>query len=122
MGSDQKKGDKDMKPYRMGINTTEHYSSFEEAAKAWGCKPVTKNEDKMKKLQEKFLAKPKFKCNACGEQMNYLGNSIMTCTNDKCKGVKIEREDSEGNKSVSYVTSYFLLDDNDASYANYIFN
>ena len=111
-----------MKEFRMGNKTTEHYSSFEELGKAWGCKPVTKNKDKMEKLQKKFLEKPSFKCKGCGQQMTYLGNSIMTCTNEKCKGIKVEKEDSDGNKSVSYITSYFILDDNDASYANYIFN
>lgn len=111
-----------MKTFRLGRNTTEHYSSFEDAAKAWGCKPITKNEEKMKKLQEKFVANPRFKCKACGEQMSYTGGNQMTCINEKCKGVKIERDDAEGNKTTSYITSYYLLDEKDASYANYIFN
>ena len=46
----------------------------------------------------------------------------MTCTNEKCKGIKLEREDKEGNKVVSYVTSYELLDSNGAEIAANIFS
>lgn len=114
-----------MKSFRMGRNTTEHYSSFEEAAKAWGCKEVPKkpkDEEKAKKLQEKFYAKPKYKCKACGEPMTYIGGNQLACTNEKCKGIKVEKELPDGTKSVTYVTSYFLLEDDDASFANYIFS
>lgn len=109
-----------MREFRMGRNTTEHYSSFQEAAKCWGCKEKTKNENKMKELQDKFVEKNK--CKACGKPLSYIGGSIMTCTNESCKGIKVEREDNDGNKIVSYVTSYKLLKDNDASYAEYIFS
>lgn len=108
-----------MKEFRMGHNTVAHYSSFEELGKAWGCGRKPKNETKMKELQNKFSAK--HKCKACGHPLTYIGESIMTCTNENCKGIKIEREDYEGNTIVSYVTSYELLKDNDSSYANYIF-
>ena len=112
-----------MREFRMGRNTTEHYSSFEEAAKAWGCKPVKKRTDDEKKLLEqqwKFCAK--HKCKACGQPMSYIGGNQMACTNDKCKGIKIEREDKEGNKIVSYVVSYELLDGKGAEIGNIIFS
>jgi hypothetical protein len=113
----------DMKAFRMGRNTTEYYTSFEEAAKAWGCKPVvkkTKDENKLKLQQEKFCGK--HKCKACGEPMTWVGGSMMTCTNEKCKGIKVEREGADGNKIVSYVVSYDLLDDLGAEIAENIFS
>ena len=112
-----------MKEFRMGSNTTEHYSSFEEAAKAWGCKPVikkTKDEEKLKSQQNKFVMK--HCCKACGEPMAYIGGNQMTCTNEKCKGIKIEREDKEGNKIISYIVSYDLLDDTGTKIAQNIFS
>lgn len=112
-----------MKSFRMDHNTTEHYTSFEEAAKAWGCRPVNKKTKDMKKLteqQEKFCGK--HKCKACGRPMTWVGGNQMTCTNDKCKGIKVEREDKEGNKIVSYIVSYELLDDLGAEIANNIFS
>ena len=112
-----------MKTFRMGRNTTEHYSSFEEAAKAFGCRPVikkTKDEEKLKGQQEKFCAK--HRCKACGEPMKWITGSVMSCTNEKCKGIKMEREDADGNKIVSYITSYDLLDDTGAEIAQNIFS
>jgi hypothetical protein len=112
-----------MKDFRMGRNTTEHYSSFEECAKAFGCKPVvkkTKDENKLKAQREKFSAK--HKCKACGQPMSWVGSSIMTCMNDKCKGIKVERDGADGNKIISYVVSYDLLDDLGAEIANNIFS
>ena len=38
-----------MREFRMGANTTEHYSSFQDVAKSWGCRPITKQtKDKQK--------------------------------------------------------------------------
>ena len=111
-----------MKTFRMGRNTTEHYSSFQEMGKAWGCKPITKNEEKLKKQQEKFLAHKDNKCKACGESMTWIGGNQMVCMNEKCKGIKIEKEDAEGNKMITYVTSYTLLDEKLADYAQYLFS
>ena len=111
-----------MTAFRLGRNTTEHYSSFEEMGRCWGCKPVTrknKDENKVKKQQEVFCGK--HKCKACGEPMTWVGGNMMVCKNEKCKGIKIEKEDKEGNKSVSYITSYDLLDDTGASIAINIF-
>ena len=109
-----------MKEFRMDRNTKEHYYSFQEAAHAWGCKTKTKDENKIKEMQDKFCAK--YRCSVCGEPMGYIGGTIMTCVNDKCKGVKVEREDKEGNKTVSYEVSYKFIKDYDISYANYIFS
>ena len=112
-----------MREFRMGCGTREHYTSFEECAKAWGCKPVikkTKDANKLASQQEKFCAR--HKCKACGQPMTYVGGNQMTCTNEKCKGIKVEREDKEGNKIVSYVVSYELLDELGAEIANNIFS
>ena len=101
-----------MKEIRLGNNTTAHYSSFEELAVAFGCKPVSKVTKDMKKLQEqqeKF--KGKHKCKACGEPMEFINNtSTMACKNPKCKGIKQVRTDKEGNEIVTYLPSYDLLD------------
>ena len=107
----------------MGLNTTEHYSSFEEAAKAWGCRPVirkNKSDDKLKEQQEKFCGK--HKCKGCGQPMTWVGGNLMTCTNEKCKGIKVEKLDKEGNTIISYITSYDLLDDTGAKIAQNIFS
>lgn len=112
-----------MREFRMGRNTTEHYSSFEEAAKAWGCKPVikkTKDEEKLKKQQENFCIK--HKCKACGQPMAWVDGHWMTCVNDKCKGIKVEKMDREGNKIVSYIVSCEEIDDLGAEIAQNIFN
>lgn len=89
------------------------YSSFEELAKAFNVKPVvkvTKDKEKLKAQQERFVSR--HKCKACGEPMTYInGTSIMTCTNDKCKGIPYETTDADGNKKVNYLISYDLLDE-----------
>lgn len=111
-----------MREFRIGGGFKECYFSLEECAKAWGCKPVTKQTKDKKKLEsqrEKFCAK--HRCKACSQPMTYIGGNQMTCTNEKCKGIKVEREDKEGNKIVSYVTSYELLDSNGAEIAANIF-
>ena len=46
----------------------------------------------------------------------------MSCVNEKCKGIKMEREDADGNKIVSYIISYDLLDDTGAEIAQNIFS
>lgn len=111
-----------MREFRMGHNTTEHYSSFEECAKAWGCRPVskkTKNEKKLKEQQEKFNSR--HKCKACGEPMTFIGGNQMVCLNESCKGIKEERTDKEGNVIVTYKPSFELLDRKSAEIANNIF-
>lgn len=111
-----------MREFRMGNGTKEHYTSLEELGKAWGCKPAvkqTKDKEKLTKQRENFCGY--HKCKACGEPMSYLGGSIMACKNEKCKGIKLERKDKDGNTIVSYLTSYELLDDKYAEIAENIF-
>lgn len=112
-----------MREFRLGNGTTEHYTSFEELGKAWGCKPVnkqTKDKEKLKKQRETFCGY--HRCESCGEPMAYFGGSIMTCVNEKCRGIKHERKDKEGNVIVSYSVSYDLLDDHYSEVATNIFN
>lgn len=112
-----------MREFRMGRNVTEHYSSFEDMRAAWGCKPVKKKTDdkvKLEKQQSDFCEK--HLCKACKSPMTYVGGNIMTCTNDKCKGIKIEKEGKDGEKIISYITSYELLDTRGAEIANNIFS
>lgn len=47
-----------MSTYRLGKDVTDHFNSFEEVAKMFGCKPVskkTKNEKKIIKSARKIL-------------------------------------------------------------------
>lgn len=109
---------------RIDQNGVEHFSSFEELAAAWKIKPaskVTKDKDKLKAQQERFVGR--HKCKACGEPMIWVtGTSAMTCNNPACKGIKITRENDDGTKSVSYITSYDLLDETGMEIAENIFS
>ena len=113
-----------MKVKRLGNNTTEQYSSFEELAAAWKIKPVSKVTKDMKKLkeqQEKFRGK--HCCKACGQPMEFIKNtSVMTCKNPNCKGIKQVRLDKEGNEIVTYFPSYDLLDGLGMEIGNNIFS
>lgn len=89
------------------------YESFQELCQDYyHMKPTTKttkDPEKLKSQQEKFLGR--HKCKACGELMTWIpGTSTMVCKNEKCKGIKISRTDNEGNEIISYVPSYDLLD------------
>lgn len=111
-----------MKNFRMSKGVTEHYTSLEEMAKAWGCKPIikqTKDKDKLAKQRENFCNH--YRCKACGEPMTYMGGSVMTCTNEKCRGIKHERKDADGNSIITYSVSYELLDDHFSDVAENIF-
>lgn len=111
-----------MKNYRLSKGTTEHYTSLEELRAAWGKEPYkkrTKDENKLKKQQETFCSR--HLCSACHQPMTWIGGNMMTCTNEKCKGIPVERTDKEGNVKVSYLTSYDLLDDKGAEIAQNIF-
>ena len=98
------------------------YSSFEELAEAFNLKPVqrvTKDKEKLNAQRERFLGK--HKCKACGEYLTYVaGTSVMSCTNPKCKGIKNETTDQDGNVSVYYTPSYDLLDEVGTSIASNI--
>lgn len=99
------------------------YNSFEELAESMKIKPITKVTNNMKKLkgqQDHFVSK--HKCKACGCPMTWIGGNIMSCTNPKCKGIKITKEDEDGNKIISYVTSYDLLDKKGTEIAGNIFS
>jgi hypothetical protein len=112
-----------MREYRMSKGTTEHYTDLASLRAAWGKEPVTKKTKdvvKLKKQQEDFMSK--HRCKACGAPMTYTGGNIMTCLDPKCKGIEVKHEDKEGNVTVSYITSYDLLDDLGAEIANNIFN
>ena len=109
-----------MKNYRPRNNTTTAYTSLSEACAALGSKQKDKNpEESLQQKIEKF--QKKHRCRACGKPLTYLGGNVMTCTNDKCKGIKIETEDLDGNKHINYVTSYELLDDVGKSIAEKLF-
>ena len=111
-----------MKEFRKSKGVTEHYTSLEELGKAYNCKPNikrTKDDEKLKKQQENFCKH--YRCKACGEPMYYVGGSIMTCCNEKCKGIKVERKDADGNTIVNYMVSYELLDDHFSEVASNIF-
>lgn len=100
------------------------YESFQELCKDYyHMKPVTKvtkDADKLKSQQEKFVGR--HKCKACGEPMTFISStSVMTCRNPECKGIKFVRKDKDGNDVVSYIPSYDLLDENGAEIANNIF-
>lgn len=113
-----------MREFRMGANTTEHYSSFEDCAKAFGCRPVVKKTSDMKKLtsqQENF--NNSHKCKVCGSPMRWVkGTSTMVCSNEKCKGFKHTRTDADGNEIVTYTPSYNLLNDKGFEICNNIFS
>ena len=110
--------------YRLSKGTTEHYSSFAEAAAAFGCRHVsmkTKDANKLKGQQEKFSAK--HKCSACGNLMELvMDTNIFTCKNPGCKGIKHEYTNIDGEKKIRYEVAKDLLDDTSAIIANNIFS
>ena len=111
-----------MKNFRMPKGVTEHYTSLEELRTAYGLKAVikqTKDEEKLKKQRENFCNH--YRCKSCGMPMTYIGSSIMTCTNEKCKGIKHERKDADENTIVTYSVSYELLDDHFSEVAQNLF-
>ena len=116
-----------MRDFRLGRNTIEHYSSFEEMGKSWGCLSVSKTTKDMKKLkdqQENFYKRDKKRtCTACGKPLTLVqGTSVMSCQNPDCKGVKYTRKDSEGKDVVNYAPSYCLLEGVAIEIANNIFS
>lgn len=110
--------------YRLSKDTIARFTSMEELREAWQLKPLpTKkpnNAKRLKKVQDDFKAH--HKCRACGKPMDLVqGTNIFTCCNPQCKGIKIEKEDSEGNKYVEYITSYDILNNHYAEIANTLF-
>lgn len=112
-----------MREFRKANGVTEHYTSLEALRAAWNCKPIvkrTKDEERLQKQRENFCKR--HICKGCGKPMSYIGGTTMTCTNEKCKGVREERTDKEGNVIVTYSVSYSLLDDKGAEIASNIFD
>lgn len=113
-----------MSEFRMDNNTKEYYTSFVELAAAWKCKPVnrqTKDKKKLESQREKFCNR--HLCKACKYPMTLmLDTNTMYCSNDKCKGIPMERIDKEGNKIITYKPSFELLDDLGAEIGNNIFS
>lgn len=110
--------------YRLSKDTIARFTSMEELRKAWQLNPLTtkkpNNAKRLKKVQEDF--KSHHKCKACGSPMEWITGSVMTCTNPQCKGIKVERVDDDGNKIISYITSYNLLSDHYAEIAETLFS
>lgn len=102
-----------MKEFRLGRNTTAHFSSFAECAKAFGIKSdkkKMKEKTKQKLENDKDIFSKKHVCPACGQTMTHFeGSRVMFCANENCKGIKFERKDKEGNVIVTYKPSYELL-------------
>lgn len=112
-----------MKAKRLGNNTTECYSSFEELAVAWGVKPVSKVTKDMKKLNEQRDRFYKSNtCKVCGNPMTLItGTNIMCCTSEVCKGIKHQLINEEtGEAKIWYTPSYKVLDEKGAVIANNI--
>ena len=105
------KGEKDMREFRNGKNCTEHYSSFEEMRAAWGLAPVvrrTKDENKLKTQQEKFLGI----CKVCKQPLSIVNNSnVLCCKNPECKGVKMTGTNEDGTEKIWFVPVTRVLDD-----------
>lgn len=111
-----------MREFRKANGVTEHYTSLEELRANWGLKPIikkTKDAERLQKQRENFCNR--HRCKACGQPMSYIGGTAMTCTNEKCRGIKEERTDKDGNVIVTYSVSYSLLDDKGAEIAGNIF-
>lgn len=110
-----------MKNFRLSKNDTAHYSSFEEAAKAFKCKEKRKHNNDENKLQEqrkKFLGT----CKACHNPLVYKGGNILVCNNPDCKGLKHSIIDEKtGEEKVWYTPIFRLLDNRGEKIANHIF-
>lgn len=96
---------------RLSKGTTAHYSSFEDVAKAFGCKPVKKKTDNAEQLrnqQERFVGK----CRVCGQNLTYhYGTNVLTCTNPECKGIKMTSTNEDGSENVWYIPVTRMVDD-----------
>lgn len=96
---------------RLPKDTTAHYTSFEDVAKAFGCKPVKKRTDNVEQLknqQEKFAGK----CKVCGQNLTYhYGTNVLSCTNPDCKGIKMTSKNEDGTDKVWYIPVTRMVDD-----------
>ena len=109
--------------YRLSKDTISRFESLTDLREVWKLKPLNKkpnSENKLKKVRDDFCSH--HKCRACGKPMTWIGGNIMTCCNPSCKGIKREREDSDGNKYAEYITSYDVLNEHFAEVAENIFS
>lgn len=107
-----------MKEFRKGKDVTEHYTSFAEMAKAWGCAPVekkrTKNADKLKAQREKFLGT----CPICQSANKFVSPQYIVCSNVDCKGKNIAPKGEEPR----YVLSMRELNEKGIEIASHLFD
>lgn len=95
------------------------YYSFDEIGEElFGLKPhrrVTKDKEKLKSQQEKFLGT----CPFCKEPLRYVyGTNILACGNEKCKGKKI----SNNEDGDVYKPYYKILSDKGLAIGTTIFD
>lgn len=111
-----------MREFRLSKTDKEHYNSFQEAAAAFGCRPVKKkrssNKDKLEKDREKFLGT----CRVCKNPMQYNGGNICTCSNPQCKGIVFKQRDEEENEKEWSVPVYRILDSYGTEIATNLFD
>lgn len=111
-----------MREFRKGKNCTEHYTSFSEAAKAFGCREVvkrTKDENKLAMQREKFLGI----CKVCKQPLHLVsGCNVLSCTNPDCRGVKMTGTNEDGSTYEWYIPVNRVLDSKGAEIARNLFD
>lgn len=111
-----------MRSYRLSKGVTEHYTSFEELAKGWGCKPFIKQtKDKAKLEKQRIDFCKRHLCSACKNPMAYIGGNQLVCQNEQCKGIRHESKNDDAAVRVWYTPSFNLLDERSAEIAKNIF-
>lgn len=81
------------------------------------------------------LAKPKEKkldaekqkkfcgiCRICGEPLTFITGNVIVCTNEKCKGYKHTKDNTEGEEIVYYTPVFRLLDEEGEHIASKLFD
>lgn len=100
-----------MREFRKGKGVTEHYTSLEELRAAWNLKPVvkrTKDEEKLKMQQEKFLGT----CKVCKQPMTLIsGSNVLCCQNPECNGIKMKGKNEDGSEKIWYIPVSRILDE-----------
>ena len=101
-----------MREFRKAKGVTQHYTSLEELRTAFGLKPVlrrTKDADKLKAQQEKFLGT----CKVCKQPMTLISNSnVLACQNPECKGFKMtSKNEEDGTEKIWYIPVTRVLDE-----------
>lgn len=109
-----------MGEYRISNDTTEHYTSFADLGKAWGCRESKKrssDKSKLNKDRTEFLGV----CQVCMEPMKY-NNGVIVCSNQSCIGIKKEYENKDGTKRIEYHPVYRILNSKGKEIAENLFN